>query len=128
MEMLQVMLKYPQVHTDMNFVNISTLPLEQRAGIETRNKGFHMDRDIEDGADLTPLSYKIRIEKKFPDWRKHQEIELISIQGSVQENISVDNITSFSVRPPELRHIFNSVGNYFRWFHVGKNGQGIIGE
>ena len=34
MEMLQLILGYPQVHTDIEYVNISTLPLEERAGIE----------------------------------------------------------------------------------------------
>ena len=33
MEMLYVMLKYPEVHTDLNFVAIPTMSFELRAGI-----------------------------------------------------------------------------------------------
>ena len=34
MEMLQTMLKYAEVHTNMKFEKIPTMPLELRAGIE----------------------------------------------------------------------------------------------
>ena len=34
MEMIQVMLSYPQIHTDMVFENVPTLPLEQSPGVE----------------------------------------------------------------------------------------------
>ena len=33
-------------------------------------------------------------------------------------SVSVDKITMFSVRPPELRRLFRKVGDYYRWFHV----------
>ena len=33
MEMTQVMLNYPQIYTDMSFLNIPTIPLELRAGV-----------------------------------------------------------------------------------------------
>ena len=34
MQMLQTMLEYSEVHTNMRFENIPTMPLELRAGIE----------------------------------------------------------------------------------------------
>ena len=34
----------------------------------------------------------------------------------IESTISVDKITKFSVRPPELSHLFDQVGNYYRWF------------
>ena len=40
--MMQVILNYPQVHTDMVFENIPTLPIEHRAGIETTTKNKNM--------------------------------------------------------------------------------------
>ena len=36
MEMMQVMLNYHQIHTDMVFENVPTLPLENRAGVECK--------------------------------------------------------------------------------------------
>ena len=113
MEMFQVMLNYPQIHTDMIFENIPTIPLEQRAGMEKKNRAMFMDGGIDDEADLIPYTYKVRCDKQFPAWRKHRDIELVILQGSLNADISVDKITSFSLRPPELRHIFVEVGNYF---------------
>ena len=44
MEMYQVMLGYPQIHTDMKFETKSTLPLEYRAGVECNiKKSIMMD-------------------------------------------------------------------------------------
>ena len=72
MEMLQVMLNYPQVHTDMVFENVPTLPLEQRAGVEcVANNDIH-DGICNDGDELISLSHQIRQEKHFPEWRQHR--------------------------------------------------------
>ena len=65
MEMLQVMIGYPQIHTDMVFENVSTLPLEQRTGVlfkinPTNNAGCHNDGD-----EIMSISYQVRQEKKF---------------------------------------------------------------
>lgn len=43
---------------------------------------------------------------------------MLIIQGIFDVPVSVDKITKFSIRPPELRHIFREVGNYFRWFYI----------
>ena len=118
MEMLQVMLNYPQVHTDMVFENVSTLPLEQRAGVECKgNRGID-DSIYNDGDEIISLSYQIRQEKAFPEWRQHRDEELLVLQGVFNTPISVDKITNISVRPPELRGLFRHVGNYYRWFIV----------
>lgn len=94
------MLGYPQIHTDMVFVSISTLPLEQRAGVKFKSNNTFMDDVHEYGCDLLPLIYVIREEKGFPTWRQHRDQELFIIQGCMSVSISVDKITQFSVRPP----------------------------
>mgnify|MGYP000383231822 CR=1 FL=1 len=66
------------------------------------------------------LSYQIRDEKIFPEWRQHRDPELLILQGVFSGPISVDKITKFSVRPPELRHVIRTVGQYFRWFYIKK--------
>ena len=72
MEMLQVMLNYPQIHTDMVFENIPTVPLEQRAGMECNTKRRELDRGCNDGDELISLIYIIRRENNFPPWRQHR--------------------------------------------------------
>ena len=118
MEMLQVMLNYPQVHTDMVFESVPTLPLEQRAGVECKGNSDIYDGMCNDGDELISLSYQIRQEKAFPEWRQHRDEELLVLQGLFNSQISVDKITKFSVRPPELRQLFRNVGNYYRWFII----------
>ena len=118
MEMWQVMLGYPQVHTDMVFENVTTLPLEQRAGVECKSHSDFMEDLCEDGSEMLSISYQIRAEKRFPIWRQHRDEELLILQGLFKSSISVDKITKFSVRPPELRDLVKNVGNYYRWFYV----------
>ena len=42
------------------------------------------------------------------------------MQGTENSTLSVDKITKFSVRPPELHYIVDMVSKYYRWFKVGK--------
>ena len=118
MEMIQVMLNYPQIHTDMAFENIPTVPLEQHAGMECNSKRGEFDSGCNDGDELISLSYIIRREKSFPSWRQHRPQELLMIQGTFDSPISVDKVTKYSVRPPELRHVIRTLGHYYRWFFV----------
>ena len=41
--------------------------------------------------------------------------------------ISIDKITLFSLRPPELRNITNRTKHYFRWFHTELKKSKVIG-
>ena len=56
--MIQVMLGYPQIYTDMVFENVSTLPLEQRAGIECCGVGSNENGRCNDGDEILPSNYK----------------------------------------------------------------------
>ena len=93
------MLNYPQIHTDMVFENVPTLPLEQRAGVECKARDIQ-DNIFRDGDEILSLSYQIREEKRFPHWRQHRDEELLVLQGLFTSSISIDKITKFSVRPP----------------------------
>ena len=134
MEMLQIMLSYPQVRTDMIFEIICTLPLEQRPGVEKtvqlsttnflkENYDFidiNNERDEQelDGMDISVLIQKIRKEKKMPKFRNLSQSELIMLQGAQSSRISIDKVTKFSLRPPELRVIVRKIESYFRWFYI----------
>ncbi len=95
MEMMHVCLGYPQIHTDMVFESVSTLPLEQRAGSECNINRNSSHIGCNDGDEVLSLSYKVRQEKNFPSWRQHREQELLILQGSLNEPVSVDKITKF---------------------------------
>ncbi len=129
MEMLQLIHGYTQVHTGIEYVNIPTLPLEKIAGIERVQplKGIK-ENDVNTqprgpndfSTDVIPAHYAQSKLLHLPRWRQHSSTDLLVLQDLLFLPISVDRITIFSVRPPELRHIFDIVGNYFRWFARSK--------
>ena len=113
-EMIQYICGYGEVFTDLVDEVIPTQPLEHRAGLETfRNKS-----NIEDGANLVSVSHSIRKLMDLPKWRLHTDSELLILQGSLNTSISIDKITKFSLRPPELRFFFDQPGNYYRYIFV----------
>ena len=115
-EMLHQMMKYPEVTTDLTFVTITTMPLEYRSGIELDN---YVLSPAEDSAQSGSVSNDIRSSKDgLPQWRKHTTNEIKIFEDLLKSRISVDKITLFSLRPPELRNIINRTKHYFRWFHT----------
>ena len=121
MEMLHHMMKYPEVITDLAFVTIQTTPLEFRAGVELENSTAVPTEKAPDGAHAGSLSDDIRKSKNLPVWRQHSENEMRIYYDLTQSKVSIDKITAFSLRPPELRYLFNKTGQYFRWFSVQKS-------
>ena len=110
-EMFQYVCGYGEVLTDLVDEVLPTQPLEHRTGVETiRNKS-----NIEDGADLVSISHTVRKALDLPKWRQHTDSELLILQGSLNTSISIDKITKFSLRPPELRFFFDQPGNYYRY-------------
>ena len=114
MEMLHMMLKYPEVFTDLNFVAIPTMPLELRAGIDIDTK----NDNIEDGAQVGIVSNEIRRGLDLPEWRQHSDSEMLTLEDLKMSKVSIDKISEFSVRPPEFRSIFDYIGQYYRWFSI----------
>ena len=118
MEMQQLMLSYPEAHTDLVFEVISTHPLEYRAGVERTPK--KKDDNVQPGIIIGNISDYVRKDKKLPDWRQHSDSDLLMSQGIFESPISIDKITKFSLRPLELRSLIDQVGNYYRCFFHGK--------
>ena len=114
MEMLHSMLKYSEVTTDLRFEVIPTTPLELRPGITFKK----LRPKREDAAEVGVLVDSIRRAKRLPAWRQLSEPELLVAQDTQTSNTKIDKITQFSLRPPELRKLFDKVGEYFRWFVV----------
>ena len=116
MEMLQVMLEYPEVYTNLVFEHIPTQPLELRPGVEVTKKRNN-NEDAADAAQVVSDIASIR-RNKFPTQtsRHLRDPEQLILIGAVDSSISIDKITKFSLRPPELRYLFNQVGIYYRFF------------
>ena len=52
---------------------------------------------------------------RLPEWRKISRSQELILKDSLFSPVSVDKITVFGVRPPELAFV-GHVGKYFRWF------------
>ena len=62
-----------------------------------------MEGENEDYDEVLPFCFKIRERKEFPEWRQHSDSELLILQGIFNTPISVDKVTMFSLRPPDLK-------------------------
>ena len=112
-EMLHHMLKYSEVQTDLSFVNLPTTSLEIRPGVALKRP----NEPIDGAAAHAPVD-TIRRMKGLPPWRQLTESEILVSQDRILRREKIDAITQFSLRPPELRKIFDKVGDYFRWFKI----------
>jgi hypothetical protein len=123
MEMVHVMLKYPEVLTDLNFVNIPTVPLEMRARIGINAQKIPSDGEFTD-PEIAETRKHIIIDQ---DYRQLTVTETLLLNDLRLSQYSVDRITQFSLRPPELRAVINKPGDYFRWFTI-EHKKKITGE
>ena len=106
------MLRYPEVYSDLNFVAVPTMPLEVRTGVD---KGL---KEISDSSETGKISDIIRKEKNVDGWRYHTDSENLFLSDIEKCNLTIDKISQFSIRPPELRSIIDQPGTYYRWFKI----------
>ena len=131
MEMLCVLLGYEQVYTTIKFVHIPTVPLEERPAFDRRlpfarlkeekivsqHSPVRRPQDLDAGNVIA--SFKVRnVERKvkLPLWRLLGDVESLILRDQCLAVHTVDAITLFGIRPPELRFI-REPGKYFKWFY-----------
>ena len=127
-EACSLILGYPQVYTDLEFIDIPTVSLEDRAGVERTAPVFFMDdrilehvsgpRDLLPGQVIASYAARQRL-RGLQRWRQLSDSEINILKDQAFSPVSVDRTTIFGVRPPELRFV-QSQSLYFRWFHREK--------
>ena len=130
-EIVQLLSREPQVYTNMIFDRVDTTPLEDRAGLhKTADKDRrHYDDDDDNDylaqyqrmsgnntVDFLIMSDFMRYELGFPQWRLFTPNQVVMINDNFYSQVTVSRATLFSFRPPELRELFPTMTNYFRWF------------
>ena len=131
MEMICVILGYPQVYTNLEFVHVPTIPLEERPALERESPLDKLVREgvVPDSAarkapydldagDVIP-SWKFRNVDwalKFPAWRTWSDMESVCLRDQCKCPLTLDAISLFSIRPPELRWV-RQPKLYYRWFY-----------
>ena len=122
MEQIQIMLKYKEVHTNLNFTNILTMPFELCAGIEkfeyTRINILEHNDNPEDGFSWFCVSDKIRKSLNLLNHRQMRQQELHVIENTRESSISMGKITKFLLHPPEIKYLIDRVGLYYRCFFM----------
>jgi hypothetical protein len=127
-EIIGLILKYPQVRCSETFIRIPTVPLEDRPGVKKRPKLCFQDactatRFVHDDSNdissaASPIEYRQNLRTLGID-RKFTSTELIIIRDQLCAPVSIDNMTSFGIRPPELRFV-NSPTDYLCSFIIRK--------
>jgi len=114
------MLQTPQIYTNATFVHIPTTSLEQRAGILVKplpkastSNPFPRYVPLNVGSETSGIMY--RETHSFPEERMFSVIEKMIISDTLSCPDTIDKITLFAIRPPELRFVKN-VQQYYQWF------------
>eukprot|EP00957_Ditylum_brightwellii_P012076 912864-Ditylum_brightwellii.AAC.1 len=94
--MYHVMLKYPEVVTNIHFVNISTLPLELQAGISVTDNARNEGANVEDGAFVHSDVDNVHNLAGLPMWRCHTASQLLTLDDLKLSKVYADKITQFS--------------------------------
>ncbi len=128
MEVVATLLGYPQVNTNIKFIHIPTTPLAERAAV-TKYSDYSKqnylsncnDIDDFDAKDIVPQYYirNIKLKYDLPLWRQYTDYETLLLKDQMFSNLSIDNVTYFGMRPPELRFV-RSIKLYFKWFSFKK--------
>ena len=114
-EMLATMLKYPEIITNIEFKKVSTMPLELRGGI-----AFQVKKGVEDGAFVTTFLDSFRKATLKENWRQNTPSQVLILNDLKLSGVSVDKVSQFGLRPPELMKLFSYLGDYYRWFEIGE--------
>lgn len=132
MEILSIMLNYPQVITDLSFYHVSSSPLEERAGFLKRTTiSQYVDRNIVPNyynnslnppdlhtSECLPSAFlrNTVYSATMPKWRKISKSEEITLKDQLLSDVTNDATTIFSIRPPELRFV-RFQEDYHKWFY-----------
>jgi len=131
MEMISILFDYEQVYTNIKFVHIPTIPLEERPALETRSNimlfgngqnacdGNSMSPSDLDTSALIPIFVVRSKNARIPKWRQLSNSETLILRDQMLCPFSIDATTVFSIRPPELRFVRKQC-LYFRWFQREK--------
>ena len=91
---------YPEIRTNLIFINVPTVPLEQRIGVEKINKYGANDNtnhnrrdDIPDGMCMLNPCVDIQKNKNFPINRYFTDSQLLIMNGAKNSTISLDKIS-----------------------------------
>lgn len=128
-EAIAQIFQFNTVFCSSKFVQVSTVSLEQRPAVikqhstdTTKKTAAQRRRDahapvepIAGGNNTNTVAPSIASRNFLPSWRKFTKYQQLQIKDTFRLNISIDSVTLYSVRPPELFFVGNYV-DYLRYF------------
>eukprot|EP00957_Ditylum_brightwellii_P189212 14402292-Ditylum_brightwellii.AAC.1 len=130
-EVVSYILEIKRIHCSEKFMNILTLSLEDRGGYlkKAMRKIGDINRVIlfvnKDRSSPYPAGtdYDNRFgaiegqnnAEGCPEWKKLRRMQAIMLYDQCFSSVTVDNMTSVSLRPPELLFV-DSLVDYLSWF------------
>ncbi|CAB9511975.1 hypothetical protein SEMRO_512_G157630.1 [Seminavis robusta] len=128
-ECLMLHFGIPAVITNIRYVHISTTALEERPAFDRSKplKLFYKNSreasqisklaDIDEKKALPVLHARssIRTLRGLAKWRKHTEVDILTAKDQLLCPMTLDSVTLFSLRPPELSMIRHQ-SQFHRWF------------
>ena len=129
MEIEHVLLGKPMTIDSERYIHISTMPLEFRVGyykektIVNRLEEAHPQRPVIDttadllDTDIFGLSLRANMNNRNA-WRKFRQNQVLVAKDFAFSNVSMDRVTLFGLRPPELVCLIPRVDLYFRWAYI----------
>jgi hypothetical protein len=127
-EAAMLVLGIPQVYTDIKFIHIPSVPLEERPAFD---RPVPIGRLIAEGIVQVPVPNISDIDAQtvipshaarhppyhfdFPIWRQFTEEAVMLAKDELVSPYSINATAVFGLRPPELLFV-NRQKEYFRWF------------
>jgi hypothetical protein len=112
-ELLMHGLRYPSVIHNLKFVKVATGCMAEIA-VFVMNGNGRKPRD-RDESDLCPQQVARAEIEGLPVWRELDEFQLMTYTDAVFQPYSIDSVTIFSLRPPELSFVRHQ-SKYRKWF------------
>ena len=115
MEALTVIQGDPLVTSNRDFIRVPTVAREYRSGVwfNYKKNGEKRPEDLQ--IIRAVVGQTVRTNKNFPVNRTFSNMQLEVIRDEMEAPLRSDQITIFSMRPPELLFVDN-VLEYTRWF------------
>lgn len=114
-ELLSVVAGENLVNSTVEFKFMQTSPKEFRASSD-KNTLFNPHDRPDDMINISdPPNILLREKKKFPLCRQFSKFQKEVIEDELKSPLKLDDVTLFSMRPPELRFV-NKLSLYTEWF------------
>ena len=119
-EAVSNMLGHAQIQTDINFVFVPSVPMEERVAHDRPGRKMESvdgDADLffQEVKDEVPEAVRVRNMLDLPRNRQFKESEVTTIMDALNSPLTIDKITAYGCRPPELRFV-DSPTEYYKCF------------